>query len=184
MSLITGALPAQYGLRTAGIVDIQTKTGTLDPGGAVHALRRQQSTFQPSAEYGGTVGPDRLFPDRRSAAQRRSGIENPAPHLNAIHDISTQPRGFAYLSGIIDPTTRVSSIFGVSRSEFQIPNNPGQTPSLGLTVDGISDFNSSLLNENQRQITDFGILALQKQVDGLDFQVSDRHPLQQRLFFP
>ena len=35
VALITGALPAQYGLRAAGIIDIQTKTGTLDPGGSV-----------------------------------------------------------------------------------------------------------------------------------------------------
>jgi outer membrane receptor for ferrienterochelin and colicin len=35
VALITGALPAQYGLRTAGIIDIQTKTGTLSPGGSV-----------------------------------------------------------------------------------------------------------------------------------------------------
>jgi hypothetical protein len=39
-------------------------------------------------------------------------------------------------------------------------------------VDGTSDFDSSLLNENQRQITDFGILALQKKVNGLDFQIA------------
>src|SRR5215471_8480743 len=35
VSLITGALPAQFGLRTAGITDIQTKTGTLATGGSV-----------------------------------------------------------------------------------------------------------------------------------------------------
>ena len=35
VALITGSLPAQYGLRTTGIIDIQTKTGTLDPGGSV-----------------------------------------------------------------------------------------------------------------------------------------------------
>ena len=33
MTLITGALPAQYGFQTAGVVDIQTKTGTTNPGG-------------------------------------------------------------------------------------------------------------------------------------------------------
>ncbi|HZL31591.1 MAG TPA: hypothetical protein VFC54_11110 [Pseudolabrys sp.] len=34
LALITGALPAQFGLRTAGIVDIQTKSGNaLQPGG-------------------------------------------------------------------------------------------------------------------------------------------------------
>jgi outer membrane receptor for ferrienterochelin and colicins len=35
MSLVTGALPAEYGLRTAGIIDITTKSGIQAPGGAV-----------------------------------------------------------------------------------------------------------------------------------------------------
>jgi outer membrane receptor protein involved in Fe transport len=33
MNLITGALPAEYGLRTAGIVDLTTRSGLLQPGG-------------------------------------------------------------------------------------------------------------------------------------------------------
>src|ERR1700677_4453114 len=35
LSLITGSLPAQYGFQTAGVVDIQTKTGLTHPGLAV-----------------------------------------------------------------------------------------------------------------------------------------------------
>ena len=35
LQLITGALPAEYGLRTAGIVDIETKSGLFEPGGSV-----------------------------------------------------------------------------------------------------------------------------------------------------
>ncbi len=171
VSLITGALPAEYGLRTAGIIDIQTKTGTLDPGGSFTLYGGQQSTFQPSAEWGGRVGQVDYYVTGE-VLHDADGIENPAATFNPIHDISTQPRGFAYVSGIIDPTTRITSIFGVSRSEFQIPNNPSQAPSLGLTVDGIGNFNSALLNENQRQITDYGIVALQKQVNALNFQVS------------
>ena len=171
VSLITGALPAQFGLRTAGIIDIQTKTGTLDPGGSFTLYGGQQSTFQPSAEWGGRVGQVDYY-ITGEVLHDADGIENPAPTLNAIHDISTQPRGFAYVSGIIDPTTRVATILGTSRSEYQIPNNPGQTPGLGLSVDGISDFDSSLLNENQRQITQYAIVALQKQVSDLNFQLS------------
>src|SRR5271168_551726 len=56
VSLITGSLPAQYGLRETGIIDIQTKTGTLDPGGSFTMYGGSQSTLQPSAEWGGTVG--------------------------------------------------------------------------------------------------------------------------------
>jgi len=171
VSLITGALPAQFGLRTAGIIDIQTKTGTLDPGGSFTLYGGQQSTFQPSAEWGGRVGQVDYYVTGE-VLHDADGIENPAPTLNAIHDISTQPRGFAYVSGIIDPTTRVTTILGASRSEYQIPNNPGQTPGLGLSVDAISNFDSSLLNENQRQITQYAVVALQKQVNDLNFQLS------------
>jgi hypothetical protein len=35
VSLLTGALPAQYGFFTAGVLDIQTKTGLTNPGFAL-----------------------------------------------------------------------------------------------------------------------------------------------------
>jgi outer membrane receptor protein involved in Fe transport len=171
VALITGSLPAQYGLRTTGIIDIQTKTGTLDPGGSGTLYGGQQGTFQPSFEWGGRVGQvDYYFTGEY--LRNNEGIENPAPTFNAIHDRSEQPKGFAYVSGIIDPTSRLTAILGASRSEFQIPQVAGQTPSLGLTVNGTSDFASASLNENQRQINHFQILAYQKRVNDIDFQIA------------
>jgi outer membrane receptor protein involved in Fe transport len=171
VSLITGTLPAQYGLRTAGIVDIQTKTGTLAPGGSFTLYGGSQGTFEPSAEWGGRVGQvDYYFTGQMLHTQE--GLENPAPTYHPIHDISNQPRGFGYVSGIIDPTTRVVGIFGVSRSDYQIPQVAGQTPSLGLNVEGITTFPSAAINENQEQITDYGIVALQKRVNDIDLQIS------------
>src|SRR5712691_12488044 len=140
VALITGALPAQYGLRTAGIIDIQTKTGTLDPGGSVTLYGGSQSWFQPSAEFGGRAGQIDYYVTGEYLQNAR-GIENPAPTFNAIHDSSQQPKGFAYVSGIIGPTSRLSAILRTSRTQLQIPNIPGQSPELGLTVNGISDFN-------------------------------------------
>jgi outer membrane receptor protein involved in Fe transport len=171
VALITGSLPAQYGLRTTGIIDIQTKTGTLNPGNSVTLYGGQQSTFQPSFESGGRVGQIDYYATGEYL-QNAEGIENPAPTFNAIHDNSTQPKGFAYVSGIIDPTSRLTAILGASRSEYQIPQVAGQTPALGLTVNGISDFASASLNENQRQINNFQILAWQKHVDDIDFQIA------------
>jgi outer membrane receptor protein involved in Fe transport len=171
VALITGALPAQYGLRTAGIIDIQTKTGTLDPGGSMTMYGGSQSTIQPSIEWGGRVGQIDYYATGEYL-QNAEGIENPAPAFNAIHDNSYQPKGFAYVSGIIDPTSRLTAILGASRSQFQIPQVAGQTPSLGLTVNGINDFVSASLNENQRQINNFGILAWQKRVGDIDFQIA------------
>ena len=56
MSLITGALPAEYGLRTAGIIDITTKSGIEMPGGALSMYGGSHGTVQPSFNYGGGAG--------------------------------------------------------------------------------------------------------------------------------
>src|SRR5439155_20042925 len=147
VSLITGALPAQYGFRTAGIIDIQTKTGTLDPGGSVSMYGGEREWLQPSFEWGGRVGRVDYFVTGEYL-HNRIGIENPAPSSDPTHDRTDQGRGFAYLSGIIDPTTRLTAILGTSRSQFQIPDVPGfvTTP---FTVTGISTSNSATLTENQ-----------------------------------
>ena len=171
VSLITGALPAQYGFRTAAVIDIETKTGLLEPGGKISMYGGQQGWLQPSFEYGGHVGQVNYFISG-DYLHNNIGIENPTGSFNAIHDETDQQRGFAFISGIIDPTTRVSAILGTSRSQLQIPNVPGKTAGLGLTVNGQTDFDSALLNENQREITHYGILALQKKLDDIDFQVS------------
>jgi hypothetical protein len=171
VALITGALPAQYGLRTAGIIDIQTKTGTLDPGGSLTLYGGSHNWFQPSAEFGGRVGQIDYYVTGE-VLHNGIGIENPTRSFNPVHDISTQPRGFAYVSGILDPNTRLTAILGASRSQFQIPNIPGLTPSLGLAVNGITDFNAADLNQNQRQITEYAIVTLQKRAGPVDFQLS------------
>jgi len=171
VSLITGALPAQYGLRTAGIIDIQTKTGTLAPGGSVTMYGGTQSWYQPSAEFGGRVGQIDYYVTGE-VLHNGIGIENPTGSYTAVHDTSTQPRGFAYVSGILDPNTRMTAILGASRSQFEIPNIPGITPGLGFTVNGISDFNPLDLNQHQRQITEYAIFTLQKRAGPIDFQIS------------
>ena len=69
VALITGALPAQYGLRTAGIIDIQTKTGTLDPGGSVTLYGGQQGVVSAERRIRRSRRPNRLLRDRRISAQ-------------------------------------------------------------------------------------------------------------------
>ncbi len=170
MSLITGALPAQYGFQTAGVVDIQTKTGISNPGLTLSMYGGSWNWLQPSFEYGGRSGAvdwfitgDYLHDDR--------GIENPTWKYGAIHDTTNQFHGLAYVGGIIDPDTRISLILGGFDGYFQIPNNPGQ-PTPGFAVNGISQFDSSKLNENQREETDFAILSLQQHVNDIDVQFS------------
>src|SRR5438067_5545531 len=125
VALITGALPAQYGFRTAGIIDIQTKTGTINPGGSVSMNGGSHEWLQPSFEWGGRVGRLDYFLTGEFL-HNTTGIENPTSSYHPIHDETNQYRGFAYLSGIVDPTTRLSAILGTSHTQPQIPNIPGQ----------------------------------------------------------
>jgi outer membrane receptor protein involved in Fe transport len=169
VSLITGALPAQFGLRTAGVIDIQTRTDAFNNSGSVGIYGGSRQTVTPSFEYGGSTGQTQYFFTGRYFGSAL-GLENPTSAPNAIHDDTQQGKGFAYLSTIIDDSTRLSFIGGTSTSRYQIPDNPGQT--LQFTAFGVSNFNSAFLNQNQFEQNHFGVLALQKSINGFDLQLS------------
>ena len=200
MSLVTGALPAEYGLRTTGLVDITTRTDLFNNSGSVGVYGGSHGTITPSFEYGGTFGSNcpattttgtLTYKAPAAAAdcfagvqyyftgrytQNTVGIENPTPAYNAIHDFTQQDKGFAYMSAIVDPTTRVSLIAGTSYNNFQIPNVPGAPiGQSGVPVTnafGVTSFDSAQLNENQVEKTQFAVVSVQKSVDGFDGQLS------------
>jgi len=171
MSVITGALPAEYGLRTAGIIDLQTKSGNFKPGGTVSMYGGSHGTLEPSINYGGTSGNVRYF-FSGDYLRNNLGIESPDGSSNPIHDTTKQYHGFGYLEDILDPENRVTLIYGTSSGTFQIPNQSGLQPGLGLTVQGQSAFPSQNLDENQREITQYGIVSLQHSSGALDLQTS------------
>jgi outer membrane receptor protein involved in Fe transport len=181
MTLLTGALPAQYGLRTAGVLDIQTKADAFNNSGSVSVYGGSHQTITPSFEYGGTVGQTQYFVSGRYFGSQL-GIENPTPANEAIHDRTAQEKGFLYLSTVLDPTSRLTFMSGVSNGLYQIPNNPGQ-PS-NFTAFGVSNFDSAFLNERQQEFNQFNVLAYQKSVDGVDYQLSYFNRYSQLHFIP
>jgi outer membrane receptor protein involved in Fe transport len=157
MSLLTGALPAEYGLRTAGVLDI-TSRAFAAPSGEVSLYGGSRQTFTPSLDYGGSVGNSEYFVSARGD-WNGLGIENPTPSLNAIHDQTQQGKFFGYASTLLDESTRFSVISAASHSAFQIPNNPGQTP---LGNFGPPTYDSSTLNENEYDTYAVTMAALQR----------------------
>ncbi|HEV2319291.1 MAG TPA: hypothetical protein VGV18_06045, partial [Verrucomicrobiae bacterium] len=121
MQLVDGSLPAEYGFRTAGIVDIQTKTGAFLNGGEVDLYGGSFNTFNPSFEYGETDGPWDVFVEG-SFNQNDLGIENPTNTVNAIHDKTDQCKAFGYGSRLLSDTSRFTVMSGASYSTYQIPN--------------------------------------------------------------
>src|SRR5271170_5809134 len=93
LKLITGALPAEYGLRTAGVIDVSTNSGVLQPGGQVSLYGGSHSTYQPSAEFGGSAGQYTYYVSA-DYKQDNLGIDSPDGSSNPVHDHTTQTHGF------------------------------------------------------------------------------------------
>jgi outer membrane receptor protein involved in Fe transport len=171
MSLITGALPAEYGLRTAGIIDITTKSGIQIPGGALSVYGGSHGTVEPSVNFGGGSGQYSYFVSG-DFLRNDLGIESPDGSSNPSHDHTRQYHGFGYFENILDEANRVALVLGSSVARFQIPNQYGRKPELGLTVNGESAYPSQNLDENQREVTQFGALSWQHSAGALDVQSS------------
>jgi opacity protein-like surface antigen len=197
MRLLTGALPAQYGLRTSGVIDITAKSGTALSGGSVTVYGGSRQTISPSFEYGGVEGNTEYFVTGRYFSTAL-GLENPTATLNALHDNSQQGRLFAYTSTLLDQTARLVTIAGFAESRYQIPNNPGQAGNVGgfcggpfdpanpclnpdgspnpnapaYTAFGKSSFDSSTLNQNQYEKNAYGVMAWQRSEGNFDGQLA------------
>ncbi|HEY2782519.1 MAG TPA: TonB-dependent receptor [Steroidobacteraceae bacterium] len=177
MTLITGALPAEYGLRTAGIIDLKTKSGVIDPGGSVSVYGGSHGTVQPSFNYGGSEGRFNYFVSA-DFLRNDLGIESPDGRSSPDHDHTTQYHEFAYLEYILDEENRLSAVLSSSAGKFQIPNRAGQVPGITnadgtpLTVNGQTTYASDALDENQRELNHFAIVSWQHSQGAFDVQTS------------
>jgi outer membrane receptor for ferrienterochelin and colicins len=174
MQLVTGSLPAEYGFRTAGVVDITTKSGAFENGGDVEMYGGSYNTINPSFEAAGSQGKFNYFVDG-SYNNNDLGIENPTSSQTAIHDNTEQYKSFAYLSYILDDTSRVSVMLSASYANFEIPNTPGLP--VGTAPGGDpwatpGTFNSSNLNEQQLEQNYYGVVTYQKTAGNLNYQAS------------
>ncbi len=187
VSMITGALPAEYGLDTAGIFDLTTNSGLLKPGGYVSVYGGSHDTLEPSFAYGGGVGSFSYYLSG-DLLHNDLGIEAPDGSSEPLHDHSTQSHGFGFFEDILDPDDRLSLIVGTSDDEFQIPDEHGLQPAgvpgvtgLGpcgtgtsfyappctatetqvLEANGQTAYLSNDLDETQHELTQYGILTWQ-----------------------
>ncbi|MGB7098970.1 MAG: TonB-dependent receptor [Xanthobacteraceae bacterium] len=172
LSLLTGTLPAQYGLRTAGVLDI-TSRSFATPGGEISLYGGSRQTITPSFDYGGSFGSTEYFVSARGN-WNGLGLENPTASINANHDYTQQGKFFGYTSSMLDESTRFSLISAASYGAFQIPNNPNQVP---LGDFGPANYNSLSLNENEYDTYVVNIASLQKRgTDGdTQFAVFSRY---------
>ena len=198
LSLITGALPAEYGLRTAGIIDLTTKGGLLQPGGSVSLYGGSHDSFEPSAWYGGSSGNYSYFVSA-DYLSNDLGIDSPDGTSTPVHDRSEQFHGFGYFEDILGQSDRLALVLGVSNEQFQIPNVQGEQPAgiggitgLGPCGNGSSFYAppcqgsdnqvlldngqyaylSNGLNESQHELAQYAIVSWQHSQGALNWQSS------------
>lgn len=169
VSVLTGALPAQFGFRTNAVIDLETRTGALDPGGSIGVYGGSRGTIQPHASWAGLVQGWDVFATG-SYLRSDQGIENPTSSYTALNDRTQQLRGLAYAARQLDDTTRLSLIAGTALNRFRIPNTRGLEPE--FTAFGVSDFDSTALRSRQWERSWYGVAALQKSWGDIDLQVA------------
>lgn len=169
VSVLTGSLPAQYGYRTAGVVDIHTRNGTPETAGDLALYGGSFGTLRASAEASGSL--DKLNTYVTASADTTDlGLDPPTASRDPLHDRARQLKVFGYFSDVVDSTSRLSLMLNGSFDQYQIPNNPGQQSA--FTLAGVSGFDSANLDENQREVNEYAILAYQKTAGNFSAQLS------------
>jgi outer membrane cobalamin receptor len=183
VNLITGSLPAQFGFRTTGIIDIHTKEGAALNGGEASFYGGSHETINPSFEFGGVQGQFHYF-GVGSYNSNTLGIESPTSSHHPIHDQTKQYKGFGDFSYIIDDSSRITLLLSGTYSDFQIPGNPDQAPVFSLANADPKKFDSRNLDENQHEQNHYLILAYQKSFDTLSLQLAAFSRYSETLFTP
>ncbi|AWH32148.1 TonB-dependent receptor [Stenotrophomonas sp. SAU14A_NAIMI4_8] len=168
--LMDGALPAQFGERTAAVVDINTRSGAeLGNGGSAGITTGSYGKVSPNASWWGSQGRWSWFLTG-NYDQNEVGLESPTNARRPQHDHTHQGKAFADLTYLVNDNTRLSLFAGFANNRFQIPANPGQEPQFGYL--DTTTFDSSQLDETQRETTRFGMLVLQGNLGDTAYQLS------------
>lgn len=173
VEIMTGALPAEYGLRNAGVIDITTKKNLMN-GGEVSLYGGSHGTFSPSLSYGGKINEDSFFGALNTTTSQQ-GLEAPSNTRDPKHDRTQQALGFGYYDHFIDDTSHLTFIAGASAQRFQLPDVSGlnsSTDGEGFSVAGRSNYLSDHIDSNQREAVGFGVISYSKVVGYLNLSVS------------
>jgi len=133
MEILTGGLPAEFGTRMAGVVNIVTKSGTTQPGGEIGLGYGSYDQASSYANYGGSdsSGAFHYFFSANASSTDR-GLDTPAPaNINAdqdggseqaIHDKSYGSDMFMKLDWQADNMDKYSLVAFTENKFYQIPD--------------------------------------------------------------
>ena len=193
MEVITGGIPAEYGNRLAGVLNIVTRSGDEAVGGLDIAYG-SFNRLAPQMTYGGASpsGNSRYFLSA-SAFQTDRGLDTPQPASEddpshggqeVVHDHSQGDNEFFKWDQQWGPKDKLTLALFNSHRTFEIPNYPGSfKPSdpyfTGTNADGSDfsdafgngafDYRPSGTNDNQSEQEDYVQLLWREQLSDRSF---------------
>ncbi len=173
--IILGGMEAQYGNKTALVVDITSKSGTKPGFGSAQMFGGSNQTINPSFECGGTVGEKFRYYVLNSFTSTNRGIEPPTAGHSIFHGQSE--RNQTYLRGDYQHDNRnsFSWVFLNAVAKYQIPTlpgletNPDTLPLLQTQDPTYSPVASQSVNQNQKENSQYAHLIWRQDVNATNY---------------
>ena len=174
--ILLGGMEAQYGNRTAAVIDITSKSGTKPGFGSLGVFGGSNETVLPSFEYGGTAGDRFRFYVMNNYRTTNRAIDPPTLGQSIFHGRGESNQTFLRGDYQVNNRNNVTWLLLNSVADSQIPTQPGQTPNEEI-VDLIQDHTdanftpspSKQINENQVENNQYSHLVWRHDMDAKQF---------------
>jgi hypothetical protein len=163
--IILGGPEAQFGNKTAAVIDVTTKSGTQPDFGSVQFFGGSNETLNPSLEYGSTIGSAFRVYFMNSFISTKRGLDPPNLGKTVFHDQSNQNQTMLRGDWQADNQNSVTWLFLNSIAKFQIPTRPdlAANPTIVGLIQGdnpgFEPVNSQDVNEFQKENNQYSHLV-------------------------
>ncbi len=167
--ILLGGLEAQYGNKTAAVIDITSKSGTRPAFGSLQTFGGSNQTFNPSFEYGGMIGEKFRYYALNSYTTTNRGIE-PQDLKEALH--AQSERNQTYLRGDYqaDNSNNVTWLFLNSVAKYQVPTARGLEANADIVaLIGAPTAASQDLDEKQYENNQYGHMVWRHDLNANNF---------------
>ena len=171
-----GGMEAQYGNRTAAVIDITSKSGTKPGFGSIGVFGGSNETVLPSFEYGGTAGDRFRYYVMNNYRTTNRAIDPPTLGQSIFHGHGESNQTFLRGDYQVNNRNNVTWLLLNSVANSQIPTQPGQTPNehiLELIRDhtdaNFTPVSSSQIDENQEENNQYSHMVWRHDMDANRF---------------
>ena len=169
--IILGGMEAQYGNKTALVLDITSKSGSSPGFGSAQVFGGSFNTVNPSFEYGGAIGEKVRFYVLNSYVTTSRGLEPPT--LGYTNNHNQSEKNNTYLRGDYqhDNHNSFSWIFLNSVAKYQIPTIPNleTNPDVLTLLPGFTPTTSQSVDQYQKENSQYSQLVWRHDVNASNY---------------